>query len=108
MPLFTGRTFAKIGSISSLIPTSVKVLALTATAAKDTLDCVACSLSLENPALIGLPSNQRNIKYSVKHHTSIKEFTQRIVDDLTLKRVNLPVYFVGAYRTVLPFLEKSD
>jgi len=80
----------EIGSIRSLIPTSVKVLALTAMAILDTLDCVICSLSLEDPSLIGLPPNRSNIKYSVKHHTNIEEFTKKIIDDLILKQVNLP------------------
>jgi len=73
------RAFAEIGSIRSLILSSVKVLALTATATKDTLDCVSHSLSLENPAIIGLPPNQLNIKYTIEYRTGIVEFLVRLL-----------------------------
>ena len=73
-----------------MIPNSIKILALTATATRDTLDCVIRGLSLEDPAVIGLPPNQSNIKYTVKRRTSIQQFTQMISDDLMLKRANMP------------------
>ena len=52
------QTFHEIGSIRSLIPKSVKIMALTATATQDTLDCVVEHLSLENHVIIGLPPNR--------------------------------------------------
>jgi len=84
------RVFAEIGSIRSLIPSSVKVLALTATATMNTLDYISHCLSFENPAIIGLPPNRPNIKYMVECHTGIVEFSQKITSELILKRSNMP------------------
>ena len=84
------RKFAEIGSIHSLIPSSVKILALTATATRDTLDCVSHSLSLEDPKIIGLPPNRPNIKYVVERPTSIAEFSKKITDELLSKRIDMP------------------
>ena len=84
------RTFAEIGSIRSLIPNSVRILALTATATRDTLDCVSHSLSLEDPKIIGLPPNRSNIKYVVERSTGIAEFSKKITDELMSKRISMP------------------
>jgi len=49
------RTFAEKGNICNLILNSVKILSLTATATKDTFDCVLHHISLKDPVLIRLP-----------------------------------------------------
>ena len=41
------QVFHEIGSLRSLVPKSVKIMALTATATQDTFDCVLEHLSLE-------------------------------------------------------------
>lgn len=84
------RAFAEIGSIRSLIPKSVNVIALTATATKETLDCVIQHLSMENPVIIGLPPNRLNIKYIVENSTDIPTFCRQITDELILKRAQMP------------------
>jgi len=85
------------------MPSSVKILPLTATATKNTLDCVICSLSLEDPAV---PPNRPNIKYVVKRHTSMQDFTQKIIDDLMSKRVNMPktIVFCWSLQNCATFL----
>jgi len=83
-------TFAEIGSIRSLIPNSVKILALTATATRETLDCVLDSLSLEDPAIIGMPPNRPNIRYTIEHPIGILDFSQKITDELMAKRIEMP------------------
>ena len=54
--------FAEIGSVRSLIPVSVKILALTATATKETLESVKDRLSMDHPTLIGVRPDRTNIK----------------------------------------------
>jgi len=82
--------FAEIGEIRSLLPRSIKVLALTATATKETLKSVTSRLSLEDPALIGLPPDRPNIKFVVKPVVSIVELCNQLHDELMLKRTAMP------------------
>lgn len=42
-----GRAFAEIGTLQSILPKSVDVLALTATATYETMDCVIQHLSMK-------------------------------------------------------------
>ena len=83
-------TFAEIGSVRSLIPQSVRILALTATATKETLDSVRNRLSLQDPIIIGLPPDRTNIKYNVKDCPSMKDLCQQLSDELLLKRAEAP------------------
>ena len=84
------KVFAELGSVRCLIPKSVKILAVTATATKETLDSVTCRLSMEKPVLIGLPPNRINIKYIVQPCPSITEFCSQITGELMLKRAQTP------------------
>jgi len=83
------RAFAEIGSIRSLLHKSVKIIALTATATKETLESATQCLTLENPAIVGLPPNRSNIKYVVENNTDVATFCRLIVDELTLKRAQM-------------------
>ena len=73
-----------------IIPKSVKILAVTATATKETLNSVTCRLSMETPVLIGLPPDRINIKYSVKPCPSLTEFCNQITSELMSKRALTP------------------
>ena len=66
--------FAEIGDLRSLLPTTVNVMALTATATSETLDVVTRKLSLDNLTLITLAPNQDNISYEVRGSCDIEEF----------------------------------
>ena len=59
-------SFCKIGELRSLIPTSVNILALTATATLVTYHIICERLSMSNPCLIALPPSRDNIRYQVK------------------------------------------
>ena len=58
--------FAKLGTLHSILPNNVNVMALTAAATQETLKCVENRLDLKDIALIGLHSGRPNIKYIVK------------------------------------------
>ena len=82
--------FAEIGSVRSLIPKSVKILALTAIATKETLESVITRLSLQDPTIIGLQPDRINIKYIVKEHLSVKDLCHQLGDELKSKRLLTP------------------
>lgn len=82
--------FAEIGSVRSLISQSVKILALTATATKETLESVKSRLSLQDPAVIGLPPDRVNIKYTVKDCPPVKDLCHQLSDELASKRLDTP------------------
>ena len=82
--------FAEIGSVRSLIPGSVKVLALTATATKETLESVKSHLSMEHPTLIGLSPDRANIKFIVEPCPDIRELCRQLTDELMAKRTAPP------------------
>ena len=82
--------FAEIGTLRSLLPKEVHILALTASAMKDTFDCVVERLSMQNPHVIGLPPSRDNIKYVVKPAIKTVEFVQCLCDELNATRTAMP------------------
>lgn len=74
----------------SLVPSNVQVLALTATATHETLDCVVERLSMKSPAVIGLSPERDNITFYVKRAPTLNEFCLTIAGELKSKRVNTP------------------
>ena len=59
------KAFSQIGDLRSLLPSSVNVLALTATATFDIFDAVTKRLSMENVRLVALPPFRNNISYTI-------------------------------------------
>lgn len=82
--------FAKLGNLRSLLPDKVNVLALTATATKNTLECVTSRLAMNWPAIIGLPPDRHNIKLSVQPCPSIPTMCRQLSDELKEKRILTP------------------
>jgi len=82
------KAFSEIGTLRSTIPRSINILALTATATKETLDVVTERLSLKDPAVIGLPPDRENIKFKVC--ASAADFSSLLADELMLKRGATP------------------
>ena len=68
----------------------MNVLALTATATKETLDVVTARLALKDSAVIGLPPDRENIRYNVNFCPSIADFSSLLADELVLKRKAAP------------------
>ena len=57
------RASSQIDSLRSLIPSGVKVMALTATATLDTHRSVVQRLSFQDPALVSVPPERENIVF---------------------------------------------
>ena len=84
------KAFFEIGTLRSLIPNSVNVMALTATATNQTIGVVSSHLAMDNPMIIGLNADRSNIKYIVKPCESIKQISTMLADELILARTSLP------------------
>ena len=71
-------TYSQLGDIRSLLPSNIHIIALTATATKETLKVVSNRLSLESPVLVGLPPDRKNIFYNVQAMLSVDVFCVQI------------------------------
>lgn len=93
------KAFAEIGDMRSIVPSSVNVLALTATATKETYDVIVKRLSLENPAVIALPPFRNNISYSVRPKIDVHTLGEMLYQELKTKRTSFPktILYVRTY-----------
>ena len=92
-------TFAQIGDLRSLIPSTVNVMALTATATSETFDVVRYRLSMDKPTLIALPPHSNSIKYQVSSKIGVDDFTTSLCREFASKRTSFPktVIYVRTY-----------
>ena len=65
--------FACLGEVRSIIPKSVKVMALTATATDTTRSFIIRSLDMEKPKVVSVSPMKENIVYSVGQKSTISE-----------------------------------
>ena len=93
------KTFAQIGNVRSMIPKTVNVLALTATATAETFHVVTKRLSMDTPTLVALPPYRDNISYSVPPKVDVDQFIDSIAIELKEKRTMFPktVVYVRSY-----------
>ena len=93
------KAFAEIGDLRSTIPSSVNVLALTATATKETFDVIVKRLSLENPTVVALPPFRNNISYSVQPKIDVHTLGEMLYQELKAKRTSFPktILYVRTY-----------
>ena len=82
--------FAKLGNVRSLLPDKVNILVLTATATRNTLECVTSRLAMDKPTVIGLPPDRPNIRLSVQPWPSINILCKQLADELKEKRSSTP------------------
>ncbi len=59
------REFSHLGEVRSIVPTSVRVMALPATATKTTRKFIINSLNMQSPDIIYIPPVKDNIVYNV-------------------------------------------
>ena len=84
------RAFFEIGTLRSLIKKSVNIMALTATATRQTVSIIKLRLAMDDPYLVGLNSDRSNIKYSVIPSGSADELTSIVADELLAQRLKTP------------------
>ena len=104
--------FAEIGVLRSIIPSAVHILALTATATKETFYVISNQLSMVKPVLVGLPPNRENIMFEVHHKIDIDSFATNLSDELKEKQMSFPktIIYVRSHMDAIKiysFLKKS-
>ena len=90
--MYRGETFRKefshLGDVRSLIPDTVRVMALTATATRSTRQAVVKVLKMVSPVVVSVSPNKPNIKYVVKSNanSSLEETFAPLVEEFRQKR----------------------
>ena len=84
------KTFALIGQLRSLIPDGTHVMALTATATKDTFEVVSERLGLINPIVTAVSCNRSNIKLIVRPKQQLEEFSTNLAKRIETERLEYP------------------
>ena len=84
------KAFGEIGDLRSLVSSSVKVMALTATATAETFSTVTKQLSMWKPILVALSPCRVNIMYKVHPKVSVQEFSDSLCAELAEKRTGFP------------------
>ena len=79
--------FSRLGEVQSLIPSNVKVMALTATATSPTRKEIMKRLDMKKAVVVYLPPAKPNIVYVVMDKTTIEDVVQSIVKELLAKGV---------------------
>ena len=73
-----------------MIPPTVHVMALTATATSSSREKILRSLRMVDPVIVNLSPHKKNIVYSIHPKPELEEFVASIVDVLKKIRVNMP------------------
>ena len=99
------RAFSRLSEVRSIVPSSVKLMALTATATTSTRKSVCRLLGMVQPCIVALSPNRVNIHYSVHKReatVTIEYIFSELVDELREKRLQTPrtVIFCRSYEDV--------
>ena len=91
--IFRGEDFRKefsyIGEVRSILPNSVKLMALTATATKTLRDAVINTLGMVNPIIVSESPDKPNLVLSVHQYESMEESFKPLVDKLHKERTSM-------------------
>ena len=111
--LFNGRgekfrtEFSHLHEVRSIIPETVRVMALTATATKSSRKFVINSLSMQMPEIVYVPPARENIVYAVmdkpRGDDATCEVFQSTVKKLKIERSNMGrvIIFCKTYNSVI-------
>lgn len=80
------KEFSRIGEVRSLVPLTVKMMALTATATTATRRKIISSLNMKYCHVISRNPCKPNIQYIVKPKTTIADVFAPVVDDLVVNK----------------------
>ena len=75
-------SFSKIGNLQSIVPSTVNIMALTATATHETYLSVLSKLAMTDPVLVSIPPERGNITYYVHPPTSVDELSGMLNSEL--------------------------
>lgn len=97
------RAFSRLSEVRSIIPNSVKLMALTATATISTRYSVCQILGMSEPSVVAVTPNRSNIYYSVeKREGDIEQTFTALVNEIREKRLGVPrvIIFCRSYEDV--------
>lgn len=98
------RAFSRLSEVRSIIPNSVKLMALTATATRSTRSSICQILGMSEPSIIAVTPNRSNICYSVakKSEGDIEQIFTLLADELREKRLTMSrvIVFCRSYEDV--------
>ena len=77
----------RLGEIRSLLPSHVRMLALTATATKSVISSVSLMLGLESPVAIALSPSKANLIYNVGTFFDVEKTFKPLLQCLKADRV---------------------
>lgn len=81
------KAFSEIGDVRSIVPETVRLMALTATASKETRRSVCKTLGMCKPAIISEPPNRINIKFILHANVgTLEELFDPLVQELRHRR----------------------
>lgn len=89
--LCRGTTFraaySRLGEVRSLIPSSVHIMALTATVTKETFRVITVAMGMGNPHVILASPNKPNIKYVVMNKATALKLAQLLARGILRKKM---------------------
>ena len=84
------RAFSRLSEVHSIIPNSVKLMALTATATRSTRYSVCQILGITEPSIVAVTPNRSNIYYSVeKKEGDIEQTFAVLMNEIREKRLGV-------------------
>ena len=84
------QEFSNLGEIRCLIPPSINLLALTATATVTTRKKIQCILGMKDPVIIAVSPDKANMSYWVKERGTIEETFAPLAAMLRNERTKMP------------------
>lgn len=96
--------FSHLNEVRSIVPDTVRVMALTATATKTTRNFIIKSLSMQEPEIVYVPPDKDNILYTVldKPKDGVDEYFAPLVSKLKIERnMDRIIVFCKTYNNVI-------
>ena len=93
-------SLAQIGELRSIVPSTVNIIALTATATVPVLKVVTQRLSMLNPILVAQSPYRENISYKVHEKTDVDTFCTSLCGELCHLQIKFPktIIYVRTYK----------
>ena len=84
------REFSNLGQVHGLIPSTVNIMALTATATMKTWDKIIATLGMSSPVVVAISPEKTNLTCWVREKLTIEEVFTPIVHKLKKKCTKMP------------------
>ena len=79
-----------MGTVRSILPKNIGILALTATVTKETYSVIIDRLCMNDPSIVGLSSVRHNITYEVEPYIKLNDLCSLLSSELLEHRAKVP------------------